>query len=332
MLRRLTLSIFTFVLILATSCSVFAKWDRIREGDLEGYLRSACFIDENKGWAVGDGGTIISTTNGGAKWEQALIEEVKSGDLYTDLWNVYFVDEKNGWIVGDLSRGAGTILYTNDGGKRWNKQNSGVDSQLFGVFFLDENNGWVVGSNGVILSTQNSGSKWTPLAKGKAGANIGEGEPGMWGVQFLTLQKGWVVGESGSIKMTTDGGKTWVVQNTGTDSNLSAVCFVNETTGWAVGEAGTIVATTDGGKTWTIQNSNVEDWLYAVDFINDKEGMASGEYGAILHTADGGKTWKVEQSGKQKGGQKVTFRGLSYPKPDVAYAAGDWGIVLKYNP
>ncbi|MGQ9607672.1 MAG: WD40/YVTN/BNR-like repeat-containing protein [bacterium] len=332
MLKKWTLSILIISLTLSLNYMAFAKWNLSREGDLDGYIRGVHFVNENIGWAVGDGGIVLFTNNGGAKWEQKVLEEVKSGDLYTDLWDVWFVDEKNGWICGDLYKGTGVILYTKDGGKRWDRQNSGVPSQLFGIFFLDKNNGWAVGSNGTILATQNAGLKWTTLTVGRAGTEIGAGEPGIWDIQFVTLQKGWAVGENGTIRMTTDGGKTWVNQNSGTDSNISAVCFVNENVGWAVGEAGLILNTTDGGNTWKTQNSGLEDWLYSVSFVSEKEGIVVGEYGTVLRTSDGGNTWNLELSGKQKGGSKSAFRGASFPKPQTAYVAGDWGIIMKYTP
>ncbi|MEK7399562.1 MAG: YCF48-related protein [Candidatus Poribacteria bacterium] len=333
MLKNLTLSILIVALIFSLGVSAYAKWGESRKGDLEGYIRGVSFIDENKGWAVGDGGTVLSTSNGGVKWDSKIVEEIKDTDLYTDLYDVHFIDEKNGWACGDMLKGAGVIIHTKDGGKTWDRQSSGLAVAFYGIFFLDAKNGWAAGANGTLLVTQSSGSKWTPLVQGKANAAIGEGSPGFWDVQFLTLQKGWTVGENGTIKMTVDGGKTWVAQNSGTDSNLSAVKFVNENAGWVVGEGGAIVATTDGGKTWTAQKSGLsEEWFYGVDFISDQEGFVVGDYAAILHTTDGGKTWKIERTGKTKGVGKVTFYDVSFPKPNVAFSVAQWGEILKYTP
>ena len=57
------------------------------------------------GWAVGQGGTVIKTEDGGKTWEPR-----ESG---TSEWlnSVAFAgDGRNGWIVAP-----GTILFTNDG-------------------------------------------------------------------------------------------------------------------------------------------------------------------------------------------------------------------------
>ena len=340
MLKKMTLSMLIISLMLGSVFAVYAIWDKSRDGDLDGYIRGLSFVNENKGWAAGDAGTILSTNDGGVKWVKTQVDVIKEYDSYTDLYDVCFADEKNGWASGELYKGSGIILYTKDGGKTWDRQSSGTSVALYGIFFIDANNGWAVGANGTVLATQSSGSKWTIIKGGSAAAAIGEGAAGLWDVQFVTPQKGWVVGENGTIRISTDGGKTWVDQKSGTDSNLSALKFVNENVGWAVGEGGIIVATTDGGNTWTTQKSGLtdqksgfaEEWFYGVDFISDQEGFVVGDYGTILHTKDGGKTWVIERSGKQKGVEKTTFYDVVFPKSNVAFAAAQWGLILKYTP
>jgi photosystem II stability/assembly factor-like uncharacterized protein len=58
------------------------------------------------GWAVGDAGTIINTTNGGVSWTS------QTSGTTNALRDVQFVDTSNGWAVGD----GGVILHTSNGG------------------------------------------------------------------------------------------------------------------------------------------------------------------------------------------------------------------------
>ena len=67
------------------------------------------FIDAQHGWAVGLDGVILTTSNGGNKW-QAQISPVK-----TWLSSVYFTDAQHGWAVSD----DGVILTTSNGGTNW---------------------------------------------------------------------------------------------------------------------------------------------------------------------------------------------------------------------
>ena len=105
------------------------------------------FSDVNDGWAVGQGGVILHTTNGGTSW---LTQS--SGTAY-DLFSVSFVDANYGWVVGgELETSEGNVtLHTTNGGSSWNTQSSGTTKSLRCVAFINANNGWAVGDSGTIL-------------------------------------------------------------------------------------------------------------------------------------------------------------------------------------
>ncbi len=72
-------------------------------------LNSLFFIGPDSGWAVGNYGTILNTTNGGESGE------VQTSNTLSNLYSVHFVNSKYGWAAGGL----GTILRTTDGGENW---------------------------------------------------------------------------------------------------------------------------------------------------------------------------------------------------------------------
>ena len=72
-------------------------------------LSSVFFTNATSGYAVGDYGTILKTTNSGTSWTV-----LTSVTIY-DLTSVYFTDGHIGYAVG----GAGTILKTIDEGLTW---------------------------------------------------------------------------------------------------------------------------------------------------------------------------------------------------------------------
>jgi hypothetical protein len=67
---------------------------------------SLFFLDENRGWMVGDK-FIWKTADGGRTW-------VKLGIL-DDAVRVFFADEEHGWAVGEQKK----VYETSDGGKTW---------------------------------------------------------------------------------------------------------------------------------------------------------------------------------------------------------------------
>ncbi len=69
-------------------------------------LRGVAFPTVSAGWAVGIGGLVLHTSDGGGSWVRQ-----RSG-IATDLTAVDFVDARHGWAAaaGD------TLLRTSDGG------------------------------------------------------------------------------------------------------------------------------------------------------------------------------------------------------------------------
>jgi hypothetical protein len=102
-------------------------------------LYSTYFVDAHNGWAVGDGGTILATRNGGANWQPQF-----SGTSQ-NLNGVYFADARTGWAVG----AGGIILATRNGGANWQLQTSSTRSDLSRIHFGDARTGWAVGAQGV---------------------------------------------------------------------------------------------------------------------------------------------------------------------------------------
>ena len=58
------------------------------------------FVDENRGWAVGGGGTILFTDDGGRNWI------IQDGLEVPYLWSMSFVDTRHGWIASKDNDGA----------------------------------------------------------------------------------------------------------------------------------------------------------------------------------------------------------------------------------
>jgi photosystem II stability/assembly factor-like uncharacterized protein len=88
-------------------------------------LNSIYFPDSRNGWAVGEMGTIIATSDGGKTW----IKQTSGTDH--SLMDVEFFDTMLGFAVG-LD---GTILKTLDGGATWTKDKPTVSTHYYGVTF-----------------------------------------------------------------------------------------------------------------------------------------------------------------------------------------------------
>jgi photosystem II stability/assembly factor-like uncharacterized protein len=178
-------------------------------------LLAVTMLDVNTVVAVGDLGTILRTTDGGATWTQ------QASGTTAYLSGAYFTDANTGTVVGckdydlDGNCTANTILRTTDGGATWKQQSSGTTAALRGVFFTDANTGTAVGDAGIILRTTDGGATW----KQQSGFEFG-GTP----LSDFPLIAG------------------------GTTTYLRGVFFTDANTGTAVGYNGTILRTTTGGE------------------------------------------------------------------------------------
>jgi photosystem II stability/assembly factor-like uncharacterized protein len=214
-------------------------------------LYGVSFIDATHGTVVGDAGTILRTTNGGAIWA------TQSSGTTNTLRGVSFTDNNTGTAVGD-GGGGGRILRTTNGGETWTLQGNGA-VLLYGVCFTDANNGTAVGYVGppplfgYFLRTTNGGATWT-------GQTL-SGAFTFRGVCFTDANTGTIAGAgvtgSGLILRTTNGGADWTYFYC--DDGKLSVSFTDANIGTAVGWYGTILRTTNGGSTFVEQPRNAEE-------------------------------------------------------------------------
>src|SRR4030042_6036801 len=88
---------------------------------------------------------------------QQILFETSSIGLSECLLDISFVDSQNGWISG----WGGSIFHTENGGRQWEKQDSGVKYEWFnGIWFLDELRGWIWGRHGSSVQTTDGGKNW----------------------------------------------------------------------------------------------------------------------------------------------------------------------------
>ncbi|MHB1711955.1 MAG: WD40/YVTN/BNR-like repeat-containing protein, partial [Acidimicrobiales bacterium] len=249
------------------------------------------------GWAVGDSGTILATTNKGSAWSP------ETSTTTQNLLAVTFADATHGWAVGE----GGTILATTDGGKTWSAQTNNVSgtakfcnpvpncNYLQGVAFSDDLHGIIVGTWETVLTTSDGGVTWTAVSGSPPGSSVSPGSYSLNAVAYTgsSSSTAYAVGTNGTILESTDSGATWTAETSGTTELLEGVVFAG-TMGFVVGAGGTILATTDG-STWTAQKSGTTENLTSVALggycLSNGLGvcvLAAGAAGTVLELAG---TW-----------------------------------------
>lgn len=238
-------------------------------------------FDGKQGLAVGAGGSIAKSVDGGAKWTPVLQKATQLALLAVDQKGKYAV------AVGQL----GTILVEAAPG-RWVGTESGSKSRLLSV---DVNSGGLAiaaGEFGAILKSSDGGRSWASVAPDWSSFVPGGAEPHMYSAQVSEAGEVTVAGEFGLILRSSDGGSSWQVLRSGDAATPSvfALYLGADGVGFAVGQSGSILASADGGATWTAVSSGTGANLLGVTIAPGGRVVITGMR-ALLISSDGGKTW-----------------------------------------
>lgn len=270
-------------------------------------INDILFIDEKSGYAVGEEGLFLSTTDAGETWEKTIVvPDVSFKSLFR---------KENGslFIIGENS----AIYAKKENEKDWIKLKVNSKSSLNGIHFIDNENGVVVGSRGEILRSGDGGQNWI-----KASTPV---ETILFDVDFPTNQKGIAVGWKGTLLETNDGGYKWQVMAPFTKKYIKAVDFMDSKIGIAVCGGGEIYRTSDGGTTWKPVKANVSSPLNDVQFFGDNNCLIVGNKGTILYSDNWGKDWKVV-----KPITYINLKSIFITEDEDIYVTGLNGTILKF--
>lgn len=339
-----------------------AQWKTLNSGTTKN-LNDTYFLNSNLGYAVGDLGTIIKTTNGGATWN------TQNSNVILKLSSVFFTDSSNGYIVGDSA----LLLKTTNGGLNWVKQTLGISSSVSfnKIYFSTDSFGYItsnsfetISNSSIMLRTINKGLNWVIDTFG-----IGVTSSTF----FSSKDTGYIVGNC--IRKTTNGGIDWQSQsfnnislngvthngysntivaagdsgkivygtpttpifsvtNPGTTENLKFIIYDSYYHFYfAVGDKGTIFRNkdTDPLTKWTACTSGVTCNLNNISTIEQSNysSIIVGDSGTILKSTNYGDTWVKINSGYVN--NLNAFAG-EHGSNESGFIVGDSGLILRlYN-
>jgi photosystem II stability/assembly factor-like uncharacterized protein len=265
-------------------------------------------------YVVGSKALLLTSTNHGHSWIQQTLKERPGSALFQDrdLYSIRFTPDGNAaWIVGE----EGTILYSNDGGKTWTRQQSGTTKNLFKVAAIDAQTAAAVGADGTILHTTDGGAHWQSAKSPKMIT--------LFDVAFTDKNTGWAAGEFSTILSTKDGGQNWTVAAGGNTTDFTigpffTITFTDAQHGIAAGLAGELSVTEDGGKTWKPAKlpDQVGTYVLAEDQANKKLWIGG----------NGGKMFMQNPGGQWQEVPRTTFHDLT----DMAFEVNQ-GVAVGLN-
>ncbi|MFB3056137.1 MAG: YCF48-related protein [Ignavibacteriaceae bacterium] len=307
-------------------------WERI-DSPTKQFLKSIYFVDSLYGWAVGNSGTIIHTSDGGDSWS------IQDSKTKNEIVDVFFLNRNLGWASewNYTNIPFGTLLMkTTDGGLNWTAEPYREDNLFItNILFIDSLNGWMGGIPHALVRTTDGGINWEQ-------AHIDTMTFAFFpvlNIQFYNSQYGYACGGrfdiAGVIWRTTTGGDTWIpidplyappdeiwqmhffdslnVIGVGGDPDQFGVGFIN---------------TTDAGNTWDYIEIGILGAAKAVSFRTGSEGWAPiPQAHSLVYTLDSAKSWT-----RVYAPDSSAIYDLIFPDSLHGFAVGEEGAILKYNP
>ncbi|WP_088282681.1 YCF48-related protein [Ideonella sp. A 288] len=205
-------------------------------------LTALHFVDARRGWAVGHGGIVIATTDGGDHWT------LQSGQLDGPeiLFSVWFRSATEGLAVGAY----GYAATTDDGGKTWKRfeiaEGEDGERHLNHIFAGPPGAGgapaslWIAAESGLLFRSDDNARTWQKVALPYKGS--------IWGGTTLADGAMLVWGMRGNLLRSDDGGKTFASVPTGTDQSLGGGVQLPDGAVVLAGLGGVVVHSADGRR------------------------------------------------------------------------------------
>ncbi|MEO6696066.1 MAG: YCF48-related protein [Ignavibacteria bacterium] len=309
------------IILLIIHCSLIisnAQWIQQNSGTNQN-LYDIEFINEKTGWAVGDAGVVIKTTNGGINW---INIPNPSPSLSPNLWSVAPIDSNIVYITS----GRDLIIKTTNGGMNWDVLNfcPSCNSATIGVHFLNKDTGWFLATNkvfrtydggntldsfyapwftnyeiyfkdintgiftgdGRVFKTTNGGEKWFDTYVTNPGSF-----PMLRKLGIAENRHVWVSGLDAIIHYSSNFCETWSIIDTLNEGiGIVALDFINRDTGYIGGGSNKIFKTTNGGYNWILQKSDTSSLAFigSIRMVNDNTGWYCGGIGNIFKTTNSG--------------------------------------------
>lgn len=324
--------IILFLMLLVSETLSQQYWQRVPSPTTK-WLTKSYFVDSVYGWASGDSGAIIHTSNGGFSWH-----EQNSGIANYHIDDIFFINSSTGWaIVNDYLYFGTIILKTSNGGAVWtNSRYPDTTIVLNTIYFLNSNTGYLGAYTGGIYKTTNGGINWNECYVDTNYCPVLYRFPKR-DISFYNAQTGYACGGQidiqGLIWKTTNGGSHWFTYCV-TPEPLEVIHAINSNKIISAGgdfEYGFITAQSyNTGDSWIYDTTGIFGVGKSIAYRTPSELWVpltfSQQWGLNLDSGSVNSNWLAIPAPDSTSVYNAVF--LSQTN---GWAFGSYGAILKYN-
>ncbi len=286
-------------------------------------LTAVFFVDANNGWAVGHGGVVLGTTDGGKNWtkqfdgnlaNQMVIKaaENKVGRLESEI-DAASDDDKP-----DLEYALEEAQFGLDDAKA--DAATGPSKPLLDVWFKDKNNGFAVGAYGFFFRTTDGGQNWENWAPKLENPDRFH----LNAIGRITGDVLFIVGEAGMVFSSTDFGESWERLESpyqGSFFGVTGTGNVNEVL--AFGLRGNVFRSVDLGQTWEQSDSGTESTLVAGAPGEGGNVTLVGAQGVVAVSNNSGESFIAKERA-----DRLALTSVAHRKDQALLLFGEGGVVI----
>ena len=299
------------------------------------------------GWIVGNKGTFLQTTDGGATWVARSFSNLDPDEEINYRFTKLSFLNGEGWIIGKPA----ILLHTTDSGGSWERVplSPKLPGDPYGIVALGRGKAELSTSAGAIYTTENAGRNWKAEVRETIDATLNRvSSSGVQGASYFSgsinsIQRDadgsyLAVSARGNFYLTwKPGDDFWLPHNRGTPRRITAMGYVGNNA------ANGVWMTLNGGQmalAGASANTDVEPAFSGVsidsggygildcDYRTPQEAWAVGGGGTMYRSVDGGKSFKFDASADRIPGNLYTVK---FFDDKTGFALGSDGVLMRYQ-
>lgn len=324
-----------FLLMLIWAHNAWAQW-MVMNSTTVNDLHDVAFLNEAYGIAVGDGGTILKTLDGGITWTNLNFSGINN-------FNSVALKGTDTIFVAGTGTLSPTVYRSGDGGITWQK----VLLDASTISICTGADGDVFASASFIYRSQDGGETWSQPYT--VAPTVNPFDLQAFNNQCIQMgaNVGGIITYSAIIGRSVNGGNSFWDFDVFSFPNanaLSAFSFTDVDTGYLFMNNYDFFTPNDSSELirvfnfqlvpglgadsmWVFNYQSLNllfgDYVNDCKFFKDHTGYAAGSQGKVYRSIDGGITWTTDYSGSGE------IFALSMTDDNNGYAVGAGGVILK---